>query len=306
MTNTPKYISSFISAISPDLGIVLDNDDVLVCTEQTAAEVTANHFNTYLKAVGKKEIPANYVSRNYSGLNFPKQVEKLQKEFCITLPDGFKDENGKRDLKELSIKTLPIPGAEEVLKFIQEFRINAIVLTSSKPERAEAAIKCAGLETLLTTDLSDDMRTRVISGGAGLIWEGKEIPHIPHKPDPGGYILMAKLIGLPPNQLVAFEDSAFGVEAAYKAGYGAIGLVSLSRRCSLIPDHLENLQRIIQNDNIAIPVSNSWAPAIEAALTLGLKAARNEGKTHLPEKLPNPVRSWLYERFPKVQALSVR
>jgi HAD superfamily hydrolase (TIGR01509 family) len=46
------------------------------------------------------------------------------------------------------------------------------------------------------------------------------------KPDPEIFLKAAKLIGLPPSEIVAFEDSVFGVLAAVAADMKCIGIAS--------------------------------------------------------------------------------
>lgn len=305
MRNNSEDVLLFLQKIRPYFGFAFDFDDTLACSEIVAASVTANLVNPYLKLAKKKELTAEYVCRHYSGLSFAKQIDQLKEEFGITIPSSVMEEKERRNLEALAVEARPIPGAAEALSLIRDFKLNAIVLTASKPDRVEATARCAGLDKFLTTDLSgDDGRIPVISAETKT-WKNQEIPPIPHKPAPDGYLFVAKILGQPSEQLIAFEDSLPGVVAADKAGYGAIALVSLSRRCGIFPDHIESLTQAIQNGREIVPVRSSWVPAFEAALKIGLKAARNAGVENLPEELPSPVRVWLRERLSPVRRVSL-
>jgi len=58
------------------------------------------------------------------------------------------------------------------------------------------------------------------------------------KPDPEVFITAAKMIGIPPEECVVFEDAAAGVEAALNAGMMCIGIGSekiLSKAHYVVP-----------------------------------------------------------------------
>jgi sugar-phosphatase len=44
------------------------------------------------------------------------------------------------------------------------------------------------------------------------------------KPDPEGYLLAAKLLGVPPPECVVVEDAPAGVEAGRRAGMSVVGI----------------------------------------------------------------------------------
>jgi len=46
------------------------------------------------------------------------------------------------------------------------------------------------------------------------------------KPDPEVFLTAAKMIGVPPEECIVFEDAVAGVEAALKAGMGCVGIGS--------------------------------------------------------------------------------
>ncbi|NKF34547.1 HAD-IA family hydrolase, partial [Pseudomonas sp. BGM005] len=49
------------------------------------------------------------------------------------------------------------------------------------------------------------------------------------KPDPEGFLLGAKLVGVEPEDCVVFEDSAAGIQAAHAAGMRVVGVGSHAR-----------------------------------------------------------------------------
>ena len=44
------------------------------------------------------------------------------------------------------------------------------------------------------------------------------------KPDPEIFLVGARKLGLPPEQVIVFEDAVSGVEAALKGGFFAVGV----------------------------------------------------------------------------------
>jgi HAD superfamily hydrolase (TIGR01509 family) len=98
------------------------------------------------------------------------------------------------------------PGARELLAAIAAAAIPYALVTSSEREFAEAVIKGAGFRFPVTVTADDATRT---------------------KPDPEPYLLAAKLLGVPPEQCVALEDSPNGVISATTAGCRVIAVPSL-------------------------------------------------------------------------------
>ena len=299
----PDCVQVLFGKIRPYFGVALDFDDTLVCSEIVTAGVTANLINPILIAAGNPPLTAQSVCCNYSGLNFKKQAALLQENYNIEIPAQIIQQKEQGNLVALAKEAQALPGSIEFLSFIEEFRFNAMVLTASKQNRVRTTAQCAGLDCFLASeDSSDDSRIPVISAGESTSWKGLTIPELPHKPAPDGYRFVAKALGLDPQQMIAFEDSSTGVQAAIAAEYRHVAIVSLSRRCAVIPDHVEELEKIVGDKSVI--VKQSWLPAVEAMLKIGIEGARKAGVADIPKDIPSNVMAWLIERFPPVGGLS--
>ena len=73
------------------------------------------------------------------------------------------------------------------------------------------------------------------------------------KPDPEGYKLAAKRLGLPSSQCVVFEDSLAGIEAGRRAGGAVVG-VATTRRADELRDLADLVVNLVSEVDInAIP-----------------------------------------------------
>jgi len=98
------------------------------------------------------------------------------------------------------------PGARELLAAVAAAGIPYALVTSSEREFAEAVIKGTGFRFPVTVTADESAAT---------------------KPAPDPYLLAAKLLGVPPEQCVALEDSPNGVISATTAGCRVIAIPSL-------------------------------------------------------------------------------
>ena len=289
---------SILNKVIPHVGVALDFDDTLVCSEFVTAWVTKDLVNPFLEEANRPVLTVADICTNFSGLSFGKQVELLQEQQGIVVPETVIKQKEQQNLKALSKYALPLPGSEDFLKFLMDFGFNAAVLTASKGDRVDATIKCVQFEPYLTTKTAqDDGRIPVASAGQSKMWRGKEIPSLAHKPAPDGYQFVAQALGLKPSEMIAFEDSAPGVMAAVRAEYRHVAIVSLSRRCEMMPDHVDSLKEIIADSEKAIVVNQTWMPAAVAMLELGLKNAKAAGVRDLPEVLPPDMIDFVRERL---------
>ncbi|MGY1725379.1 HAD-IA family hydrolase [Geodermatophilus sp. SYSU D01062] len=95
-----------------------------------------------------------------------------------------------------------VPGAADLLAGLPA-GVWAVV-TSGTPDLATARLTAAGLPLPGALVTARDVRTG--------------------KPDPEGYRLGARLLGVPPEDTVVFEDSPAGIAAGRAAGAGVVGV----------------------------------------------------------------------------------
>ena len=97
-----------------------------------------------------------------------------------------------------------IPGAADALRALREDRV-AVVTTGTQP-LAEARLRAVGIELPAVTVFAGDVERG--------------------KPDPEGYLIAARRLGVEPAEALVVEDSPAGVEAGRAAGAATVGVTS--------------------------------------------------------------------------------
>lgn len=124
----------------------------------------------------------------------------------------------KQRIKELEIKyaraVTAQPGAQQVLAQVQQALMPWAIVTSGQKDVVMARLVAAELPILEVMITADDYRNG--------------------KPNPEPYLLAAKLLGVPPSDCVAIEDTYNGAYAAWEAGAAVIGLTTTCTRRELI------------------------------------------------------------------------
>ena len=99
-----------------------------------------------------------------------------------------------------------LPGAKEFIEWLISENIPRALVTSSDNEKmAHLREQLPELESMMTTIVTADKISK-------------------SKPDPEGYLLAAKLIGIPPQHCAVVEDSLQGVKAGRASGAFVIGM----------------------------------------------------------------------------------
>jgi HAD superfamily hydrolase (TIGR01509 family) len=101
----------------------------------------------------------------------------------------------------------PVKNSIELVEFLGEAGFRLALATSSQFEKMDLEVRELGIESLFGTVVTGEM-----------IKKGK--------PDPEIFLKAAELIGTRPAECAVIEDSAFGVQAAKRAGMFAIGFRS--------------------------------------------------------------------------------
>lgn len=147
----------------------------------------------------------------------------------IMLPGAGEDVIAEAATRQLILQyddlsdVVPTPGADGVSAVLSELEIPWAVVTSADARLAKARLDAAGIEppVLVTVDQ--------LSAG---------------KPDPEGYLLAARLLGVPPAECLVVEDSAVGITAGRAAGAFTAGLRGVDADLSLTDiAHLSRLLR---------------------------------------------------------------
>jgi beta-phosphoglucomutase len=199
--------------------VLFDLDGVLVSTDEyhyrswvkiageEGFDFFDHKFNDQFRGVARMEcveILTRASGRNYS------QEQKL----------GIAERKNRYFAESLSAVTPEelLPGA---LATLQELRKRGIkIAVASNSRNAKTIIRQTKIERLLDT-----------------IVDGYEIEN--SKPDPEGFLLAAKNLGVPPAHCIVVEDAATGIEAAKRAGMKALGIGT--------PERIPNADIVVPN-----------------------------------------------------------
>jgi HAD superfamily hydrolase (TIGR01509 family) len=104
-----------------------------------------------------------------------------------------------------------LPCVHDVVKMLHERGMILAVTSSAVGDEIDAILRRVGLR---------DYFTAIVDGG--MVTRGK--------PDPEAYLVTARVLGVPPQHCVVFEDSSIGVAAAKAAGMYCIAVRSQNAR----------------------------------------------------------------------------
>jgi sugar-phosphatase len=104
------------------------------------------------------------------------------------------------------------PGADELLDVIARQRLPWAVVTSADVRLARARLGAAGIDPPVLVTVED------VAAG---------------KPDPEGYLLAARQLGVPPRDCLVVEDSQPGIDAGHAAGMAVAAVRGLAAEVPL-------------------------------------------------------------------------
>ena len=188
-------------------GILFDMDGLLVNSEnlywkaniQAAKEANLGiPDDTYLKLVGStnndmQDFYQKYFSGDEQRDCFIKRTDELVWQWT---------NEGKLKLR---------PGVQQALDLFQKKQIPMAVVTSNTEDVVEHNLWMTGIRNYFQFHLNyDDVKKN----------------HVKPKPAPDIYLLAAKKLGIPQNNILAFEDSSAGLQSA----------VAAEIKCVMVPD----------------------------------------------------------------------
>ena len=140
--------------------------------------------------------------------------ENIRKDFPF---DEFSALTRKTFFEIVENEGLPMKkGVKEILAFGKENGIKLALATSSSRDYAMKCLKDAGIDIYFDGIVCGDM-----------------VSH--SKPDPEIYLKACELVGVNPEDGVAFEDAPAGIESAYRAGMKVV----------MVPDLVQPSEKVI-------------------------------------------------------------
>jgi len=186
-------------------GCIFDLDGVIVDTakyhhqswKRLAAEMgfeVSEEVNERLKGISRMD-SLNIVLAEGSIV----VTEEEKKDLCYQKNEWYKELIADLDENEL------LPGVKTFITGLMENEIKTAVGSASR--NARTILEGIGIDSLFE-----------------IIVDGNDVAK--SKPDPEVFIKGAEGLSLPPNQIIVFEDSRKGLEAAVKAGFLPVGVGS--------------------------------------------------------------------------------
>jgi sugar-phosphatase len=117
-------------------------------------------------------------------------------------------------------EVITLPGARDLLSALPRGTWGVVTSATSDLARARLEVNDLALPEVMVT--AEDVRVG--------------------KPDPEGYVLGARLLGVAPKDCVVFEDAPPGIEAALRAGTRVVGVAT-----TFSPAHLEGADLLVRS-----------------------------------------------------------
>jgi len=213
-------------------GVILDLDGTLINSLKVYDEVHKKILEKYnIKLDGALDNfgmpPQEIIYNIINKYNLNIQIEDLKKEFEDII------------LNEYIEKIKFNPGAKQILNYFKDKKYKMAIFTSNTRRLTIEILKYLHIYNLFDIIItSDDVKQT--------------------KPDPEGYIKILKGFSVLPNEILAIEDSIYGVIAAKRAGINVIGVASgvnkkrelISAGASMAFKNLKELYNyLIEEDN---------------------------------------------------------
>lgn len=181
-----------------NFSFIFDLDGVLVDTMYNYAAAFDYVFST---EYGVQNFDRDYYAKELGGMNGFGQIAVLAEKYQIDIPEKDWDDINKK-VHDYYVKTLehivPIDCNVQLARMLLDSGRNVAVASGSYRFIVDRCLEAVGLS---------DIPIRVTAS---------EVKHC--KPDPEGYLMAAKLLGVDPKDCVVFEDTPVGVKAAQAAG----------------------------------------------------------------------------------------
>ncbi|WP_093804118.1 HAD family phosphatase [Streptomyces sp. Wb2n-11] len=195
--------------------LLLDADGTLFPSEEPAFGASAAVTQAFADRFGLTgDFSAEHLRRTTTGKNFRTTAQDLLSRRGISVDSAELEMWVAREKEEVTSHLgevlLPHPGVLAALRTLNR-RYRLAVVSSSALTRLAACFTASGLDHLLPP--------------ADRFSAEDSLPVPTSKPDPAIYQSALARLGIEPQQAVALEDSATGVESAVSAGITTVGMV---------------------------------------------------------------------------------
>jgi len=213
-------------------GVIIDLDGTLINSLKVYDEAHKKILEKYkIKLDG---------SLDNSGMSLEEIIYNIINKYNLNLSiEDLKKEFENVILNEYLEKIKFNPGAKQILNYFKDKKYKMALFTSNTRKLTVQILKHLHIDNLFDVVItSDDVKQT--------------------KPDPEGYIEIVRGFSLLPNEILAIEDSIYGIIAAKRAGINVIGVASgvnkkrelISAGATMVFKNLKDLyDYLIEEDN---------------------------------------------------------
>ncbi len=190
------------------------------------ADTAPYHFAAWRELF--RELGRDYTKRDFRG-NFGRRNDDILSEMLGNLSREELNSLSRRKeelfREKIKGRVKPLPGVLQLLEDASSHGFKMALVSSTPPENIKLILSSLSIERYFGCLVSDqDVRRG--------------------KPDPEGFLLAARKLGVPPDRCVVIEDAVAGVEAAKRAGMRCIAVTTTHPRerltlADLVVDSLE-------------------------------------------------------------------
>jgi HAD superfamily hydrolase (TIGR01509 family) len=184
---------------APVRAVAFDMDGVLVDSEPAWGQAIVEFLARYGKSLGEQDAKGIYGCSYEFVIDMCVRITGVDQKTIAAELGSFVESY------EVDYSSLGIPGARDLVRDLHEAGLRTALATSSLRWQAEDVIEQCGMQGLFDVVIAADM-----------VHEAKPAPDI--------YLTTASRLGIPPEEVVAIEDSAYGVAAGVAAGMRVIRL----------------------------------------------------------------------------------
>jgi len=209
--------------------VLFDLDGVLVESKEATERV-------WLQWASRNGIEADALRLAMHGVRSVEVVRALRPDLDAAAEADAIERGQAEDVRGL----VAIRGAAEALRALREDRV-AVVTSATRP-LAAARLAAVGIELPRVVVYADD-----VARG---------------KPDPEGYLIAARRVGVDPAEALVVEDAPPGIEAGRAAGAATVAVATTHARAELaaadvVIETLEELPSVLARDFDAADVRNA-------------------------------------------------
>jgi len=180
--------------------VIFDCDGVLVDSERLVVEVEARILSELGWPMGAEEVVARWMGRSSRA-----QLAEVEARLGAEAAARFDELSTAESHRAFEESLLPVDGAEEVVAQLQDRGVGTCVASSGTHARIRRTLGLTGLWAIFE----------------GRIFSASDVAN--GKPEPDLFLHAASQKGASPGSCLVVEDSAYGVEAAVRAGMPVLG-----------------------------------------------------------------------------------